>query len=78
MRQRGGNRLDHPFPKDGRAQQRAVDVLRSTAKLALIRSGLSVDEQVVVDGQVRLRDGTKVSIKERPGSTERENAPKAR
>jgi multidrug efflux system membrane fusion protein len=64
--------------KDGRAQQRAVDVLRSTAKVALIRSGLSLDEQVVVDGQVRLREGTKVSIKDRPGSAERENAQQAR
>jgi multidrug efflux system membrane fusion protein len=64
--------------KDGRAQQRAVDVLRSTSKLSLIRSGLAVDEQVVVDGQVRLRDGTKVSIKDRPASPAPESASKAR
>lgn len=49
--------------KDGRAEQRSVDVLRSTGKLALIRSGLSLNEQVVVDGQVRLRNGSKVSVK---------------
>jgi multidrug efflux system membrane fusion protein len=49
--------------KDGRAEQRSVDVLRSTGKLSLIRSGLSLNEQVVVDGQVRLRNGSKVSVK---------------
>ncbi|HWA76741.1 MAG TPA: efflux RND transporter periplasmic adaptor subunit [Polyangiaceae bacterium] len=49
--------------KDGRAEQRNVEVLRSTGKLSLIRSGLSLNEQVVVDGQVRLRNGTKVSVK---------------
>lgn len=49
--------------KDARVQQRPVDVIRSTGKLALIRSGLSVDESVVVDGQVRLRNGVKVKAK---------------
>ena len=49
--------------KDGRAELRPIEVLRSTGKLALIRSGLALNEQVVVDGQVRLRHGIKVAIK---------------
>jgi len=49
--------------KDGRAEQRTIEVLRSTGKLALIRAGLSLNEQVVVDGLVRLRNGSKVSVK---------------
>jgi multidrug efflux pump subunit AcrA (membrane-fusion protein) len=42
---------------------RPVDVLRTTATQALIRSGLTPGEQVVTDGQLRLRKGTKVSPK---------------
>jgi multidrug efflux system membrane fusion protein len=47
----------------GRAEQRPVDVLRTTATQALIRSGLKAGEQVVTDGQLRLRKGTKVAPK---------------
>ena len=43
-------------------QQRPVEVLRSTPSLALIREGVRAGEQVVTDGYVRLRDGTKVVI----------------
>jgi multidrug efflux system membrane fusion protein len=48
---------------DGRAEPRAVDVLRTTATQALLRSGLKLGEEVVVDGQLRLRRGTKVARK---------------
>lgn len=48
---------------DGRAEPRPVDVLRTTATQALIRSGLKAGEQVVTDGQLRLRKGTKVALK---------------
>jgi multidrug efflux system membrane fusion protein len=48
---------------DGRAEPRSVDVIRTTATQALIRTGLKPGEQVVTDGQLRLRKGTKVSVK---------------
>ncbi len=46
---------------DDRAEPRPVQVLRTTATLALIRAGLKPGEEVVTDGQLRLRKGTKVS-----------------
>ena len=49
--------------QDGRAEPRPVDVLRTTATQALIRSGLKPGESVVTDGQLRLRKGTKVAPK---------------
>jgi len=48
---------------DARAEPRPVEVLRTTANQALIRSGLKAGEEVVTDGQLRLRKGTKVSRK---------------
>jgi multidrug efflux system membrane fusion protein len=51
---------------DGRAESRAVEVFRTTATQALIRSGLKAGEEVVTDGQLRLRKGTKVTRK--PGA----------
>jgi membrane fusion protein, multidrug efflux system len=56
----------------GRAEPRPVEVLRTTATQALIRSGLKAGEQVVTDGQLRLRKGTKVAPKSaspKPGSS---------
>jgi multidrug efflux system membrane fusion protein len=47
---------------DQTALQRPVEVLRTTPQLALIREGVSVGEQVVTDGYVRLRNGSKVTI----------------
>jgi multidrug efflux system membrane fusion protein len=52
---------------DGRAESRPVDVLRTTSSLALIRSGLKPGEEVVTDGQLRLRKGSKIARK--PAST---------
>jgi len=47
---------------DQTATQRPVEVARSTPALALIREGVRAGEQVVTDGYLRLREGTKVSI----------------
>jgi multidrug efflux system membrane fusion protein len=52
---------------DGRAQLRPVDVLRTTATQALVRTGLQAGEEVVTDGQLRLRRGTKV-VRKPPSS----------
>lgn len=51
---------------DQTAKQRPVEVLRSTPSLALIRDGVRAGEQVVTDGYVRLRDGTKVVVQAAP------------
>lgn len=48
---------------DGRAEPRPVEVLRSTSTLALLSSGVQAGEKVVTDGQLRLRKGSKVSVK---------------
>jgi membrane fusion protein, multidrug efflux system len=48
---------------DGRAEPRNVEVLRTTDTQALIRSGVKAGEDVVTDGQLRLRKGTKVARK---------------
>jgi multidrug efflux system membrane fusion protein len=47
--------------KDGTAELRPVQVSRSTATQALIRSGVKAGEEVVTDGQLRLRQGTKIT-----------------
>jgi multidrug efflux system membrane fusion protein len=49
--------------QDGRVEPRNVEVLRTTSTLALIGSGVKAGENVVTDGQLRLRKGTRVSIK---------------
>ena len=47
---------------DQTATQRPVEIARSTPTLALIREGVRAGEQVVTDGYLRLREGTRVSI----------------
>lgn len=47
----------------GRVAPRPVEVQRTTATQALIKSGLRPGEQVVTDGQLRLRKGSKVTPK---------------
>ena len=49
--------------KNGTAELRPVQVLRSTATQALISSGVKAGEEVVTDGQLRLRQGSKVTRK---------------
>jgi multidrug efflux system membrane fusion protein len=48
--------------KDGRAEQRSVDVARTVAGESVITSGLAEGDTVVTDGQSRLVDGTRVKI----------------
>jgi membrane fusion protein, multidrug efflux system len=49
--------------RNGVAELRPVQVLRSTAAQALIGSGVKAGEEVVTDGQLRLRQGSKVTRK---------------
>lgn len=49
--------------EDGIAHVRAVSVDRTVDGAAVIASGLDGTEQVVTDGQLALRDGSRVSIK---------------
>jgi multidrug efflux system membrane fusion protein len=47
---------------DGKVKQQPVQVARTTERLALLREGVSPQDQVVTDGFVRLRDGAQVAI----------------
>jgi multidrug efflux system membrane fusion protein len=47
----------------GTAKQRPVQVSRTVDSLAVIASGVTDGEQVIVDGQSRLIPGSKVAIK---------------
>jgi multidrug efflux system membrane fusion protein len=47
----------------GTAKQRPVQVSRTVDSLAVITSGVTLGEQVIVDGQSRLIPGSKVAIK---------------
>ncbi|HEY6079793.1 MAG TPA: efflux RND transporter periplasmic adaptor subunit [Polyangiaceae bacterium] len=62
QRSQAGN-LVFVIGPDGRAEPRPVQVLRTTSTLALLGSGVQPGERVVTDGQLRLRKGSKVSIK---------------
>jgi multidrug efflux system membrane fusion protein len=53
---------------DMTAEMRPVTVDRVVNGEAVIAQGLSPDETVVVDGQLRLSDGTKVTITQRDGA----------
>jgi RND family efflux transporter MFP subunit len=52
----------------GVAKVRAVTVGRTQGGEAIITNGLSGNETVVTDGQLSLRDGSRVEIKQRPGA----------
>jgi len=52
----------------GRARLREVKVARSTPEFAVLSSGLTAGDQVVIEGQVRLRDGAAVTIKPGPSA----------
>jgi len=47
----------------GTAKQRPVQVARTVDSVAVIASGLTDGERVIVDGQSRLVPGSKVAIK---------------
>lgn len=49
--------------EDARVTPRPVQVLRTTSTLAVLQSGVKLGEEVVTDGQLRLRKGSKVSRK---------------
>jgi multidrug efflux system membrane fusion protein len=53
--------------KDSTVAIRKVDVARSAGRDAIIREGVTVGEVVVTDGQIRLRDGTRVAVSGVPG-----------
>lgn len=46
-----------------------VTVLRSTDSLAVLAGGVTPGQRVVIDGQLRLTDGTRVSVRGDEGST---------
>ena len=52
---------------DGKAEQHAVRLAFSVGELAVIETGLAVGETVVTDGQLRLRNGVRVSAIEADG-----------
>ena len=53
---------------DQTAELRAVTVARGDNNETVIKEGLAVGETVVTDGQIRLVPGSRVSVKEGPGS----------
>jgi multidrug efflux system membrane fusion protein len=53
---------------DQTADLRAVTVARADGAETVIKEGLTVGETVVTDGQIRLVPGSRVSVKEGPGS----------
>jgi len=50
------------------AELRVIELERQNADAAVIAKGLTPGETVVTDGQLRLVDGTKISIKTGPGA----------
>jgi multidrug efflux system membrane fusion protein len=54
---------------DNTAEVRPVQVAQIDAGIALIDQGLSSGEQVVVDGQYKLQDGSSVTIQSQAGNT---------
>jgi multidrug efflux system membrane fusion protein len=60
--------------RDHTAQQRPVEVLRSTPRLAVLREGVQAGDEVVTDGYIRLRNGTPVTIQKPAPGAEHANA----
>ena len=59
-----GQQGDYVFvvQADSTAEARPVQVRRTTADLALLDGGIAVGDVVVIDGQLRLRDGVRVQV----------------
>jgi len=53
---------------DNHARQRQVTIEFNSGDLAVVAQGLTADEVVVTDGQLRLRDGARVSLTDPPSS----------
>jgi multidrug efflux system membrane fusion protein len=47
---------------DNTVEMRTVEVSQTDRDLAVIKKGLSAGERIVVDGQFRLEQGTKVTV----------------
>jgi membrane fusion protein, multidrug efflux system len=60
-----------------RVQLRRIEVDRIVQGEAVIRSGLVPGDRVVVDGQVRLRDGAQASVKPAPPSAIKPRSPES-
>ena len=60
--------------RDQTVQQRPVEVLRTTPRLAVLREGVQAGEQVVTDGYIRLRNGTPVTIQKPAAGAEHASA----
>lgn len=52
----------------GKARLRKLEVARTTPEFAVLRSGLRAGEQVVTEGQLRLREGVAVTIEPGPSA----------
>lgn len=55
--------------KDGIAEVTKVDIEHEDAEIAVISNGLTFEDKVVVDGQMRLKDGAKVKLPEEKRDT---------
>src|SRR5260221_6194512 len=55
--------------KDARASIRRLEVERTIGGEVVVTKGLAPGEQVVIDGQVRLRQGSAVQIKAAPATS---------
>jgi multidrug efflux system membrane fusion protein len=55
---------------DRTVELRTIAVEREAAEDTIVRNGLAQGEIIVTDGQVRLADGSKVSVKSGPGGTD--------
>lgn len=62
---------------DQTVEARPVEVELTVADTVLVRAGLAVGEQVVVEGQAQLRPGSRVDVRPAPGAehSEREGRP---
>jgi membrane fusion protein, multidrug efflux system len=54
---------------DGKAHRKKVEIRRTTEGLSVVASGLGAGERVVLDGQLRLREGTPIVAKPSPLSS---------
>jgi multidrug efflux system membrane fusion protein len=59
---------------DRTVELRTIAVEREAAEDTIVRNGLAQGEIIVTDGQVRLADGSKVSVKSGPGGTDARRA----
>ncbi|HYI93120.1 MAG TPA: efflux RND transporter periplasmic adaptor subunit [Bryobacteraceae bacterium] len=56
---------------DSTAEQRTIETVRSFDELTVIQSGLNPGEKVIVEGQLRVKPGSKVRIQQPRGEADR-------